>query len=299
MEHPQKKTYFNSDFFCDALEKSVNGQERRSLELFFKNFNDVTFNSVKFDQNAQMIKELAPLENPKKDFSHLMDDLINKEEVNTMILNNIKNKRLSMLGRNSNEGIGNNSNNFNTSNNISNLNNLNNLNNTGNLFQNNQNILRPSNRDSKANIPNQNNISSNAGIKLTKANDFKGEIRENRDKSNNMLIDNSHSESHSQVGRYLRSSQNTMVPTNPKKQSGSILDFIKRSSESHDSMISQAQDDKLFDGVGLDRIEEESDLMFTNNKKSNVENAKDNKKKRNFLIDDKNKNVKKKNNKLK
>jgi hypothetical protein len=257
------------------LEKSVNGQERRSLELFFKNFNDVTFNSVKFDQNAQMIKELAPLDNPKKDFSHLMDDLINKEEVNTMILNNIKNKRLSMLGRNSNEG-----NNTSVNNNVSNVN---------------PNVLRPNNRDSRGNLPNQNNNSSNAGIKLTKANDFKGEVR---DKSNNMIVDSNINDSHSQTGRTLRSSQNSMVPTNPKKQTGSILDFIKKSSESHES-VQDLHDDKLFDGVGLDRIEEESDELFNNNKKSNFENAKDNKKKRNFLIDDKNKNIKKKNNKLK
>ena len=222
-----------------------------------------------------MIKELAPLENPKKDFSHLMDDLINKEEVNTMILNNIKNKRLSLIPRNSNES----NNNF-TSN--------------SNINVSNNNILKPNNRDSRGNIPScRDNIIKNPNIKLTKANDFNGEIRENK---NNMIVDSEAS----QPGRTQRSTQNTNLHQNSakgKQPSGSILDFIKRSSESFES-AQDISDDKIFDGVGLDRIEEESEEIFQSNNrinKTNGVNGNDLKKRKNFMIDEKNKNIKKKN----
>ena len=193
-----------------------------------------------------MIKELKPLENPKKDFSHLMEDLINKEEVNNMILHNIKKKSVGKLGLDQNI-----------------------------VMQSNIPIKPETNNVSyiaKATVLNKN--SNNTGIKLTKANDFGKEKREG--KSQLLESDN-----------ISQSSRTTLPKKNQNKKTGSILDYIKKTSGSFESVL-EAKEEILLN-EGLDKIEEITEEMFQ--EKKNVEPK--NRKRKNFMIDDGKKNLNK------
>jgi len=196
---------------------------------------------------ANIIKELSPLENPKKDFSHVMQSLIDQEEVNSRILNNIKNKKQNT---NSNE-----KDNVNTNFNTNVANKVNSLKNV----------------DLKR-LTTSNNDKINDHIKLTRQNDFRNEKRE--DKNEIMLINKEYNSQRtrysSQVGKIkTQSTQNTKKPM-------SILDYIKKSSESCDSAY-DSKGDKILN-EGLDKIEEISEEMFSKDKKNNP-----NKKRKNIV----------------
>jgi hypothetical protein len=203
---------------------------------------------VKFEHKTEMIKELKPLENPKKDFSHLMEDLINKEEVNNMILNNIKKKSIAKLG-----------------------------------------IENPTNERPASNIKSEvivlNNKTQRAtsflsgdnprnGIKLTKANDFGTEKREGK----TQLLE-------SDLTSQSQSSRSNIAKKTQYKKTGSILDYIKKSSKSFES--AQDNNDDVMFAEGLERIEEISEDLFKEKKNETNNNLKGpNRKRKNFMIDD-------------
>jgi double-strand break repair protein MRE11 len=101
-----KKVMINSDIFTDFLEKHVNGNEKRSLELLFSNLYEFTVSNSKID--SVVLKTLQPLENVRKDFSNICDELVNLENVNNLLLNNEYTcKKKTTANRNSTGGINN------------------------------------------------------------------------------------------------------------------------------------------------------------------------------------------------
>ena len=98
----QKNNLLNSDIFSDYLDKAVNGNERHAIEALFRQFYLGGINCLNLNENEiNLLKEINVLENPKKDFNDIIDNLINKVDVNNFIVNggknnneiNIKNKK--------------------------------------------------------------------------------------------------------------------------------------------------------------------------------------------------------------
>jgi hypothetical protein len=277
---------FNSEYFCDALEKCVNGQEKRSVELVFKTFYENCLHNVKLNEKENILRDIQPLENAKKDFTHVMEDLINKEEINIMMLNNIKHKKM----RNSEVFV--NVNEVNVNHAVENMIKQTNANVINNFS--NSNIARNINNEAKNN---------NIGIKLTKINDFQSEKR--------MMV-----ETENKLDKFsLNNSMNNIYTDNnminkQQKYSRSILDFIgKKGSASGTSSpksgISQNEGSEnfkiLIEDRKLEKIKESDEDDFNSNKfmiekSDNQRNNKNipslaetnNRKRKGFMIQDKN-----------
>ena len=80
----------------------MNGNERHAIEALFRQFYLGGINCLNLNENEiNLLKEINVLENPKKDFNDIIDNLINKVDVNNFIVNggknnneiNIKNKK--------------------------------------------------------------------------------------------------------------------------------------------------------------------------------------------------------------
>ncbi len=81
---------YNSEFFRDSLDKTVLGQEKKSMEIFFKRFFDTMIQKTKFDSTT--LKQINPLEFLKKDFSSQFQELVNVEAFNYEFINKFINK---------------------------------------------------------------------------------------------------------------------------------------------------------------------------------------------------------------
>jgi double-strand break repair protein MRE11 len=202
-----KKSILNPDLFTDSLEKNVNGHEKKSLDLLFRSLHE---HSLTFcDYNSSTLKELAPLDNPKKEFSQFVQDVVDISEVNNQLLNNnmvqvSNNNRAKKSGANAGGGNNNNNNINNNNNNINNIasNNINAINNNTSANDIINNILT-NNTNQVNNIPNN--------FKLSKANNFEEEKREKKNvvyKGNKNLKD------------MLSRSNTTSQVSSPKSSSG-------------------------------------------------------------------------------
>ena len=92
-----KKNFLNTDIFCDYLDKAVNGNEKHSLEILFKQFYDAAISNSKYD--SELISNLHPLENAKKDFSDLVEQIVNKTDINSAISNGDEADNIKVLPR--------------------------------------------------------------------------------------------------------------------------------------------------------------------------------------------------------
>lgn len=100
-----KKNFLNTDIFCDYLDKAVNGNEKHSLEILFKQFYDAAIQTTKFD--SDVLNTLQPLENAKKDFTDIVEQLINKTDINNAISNGDEADNITLLpkGRKRNSNL--------------------------------------------------------------------------------------------------------------------------------------------------------------------------------------------------
>ena len=88
----QKNNLLNTDIFADYLDKAVNGNERHAIEALFRQFYLGGINCLNLNENEiNLLKDINVLENPKKDFNDIIDNLINKIDVNNFIVNGGKN----------------------------------------------------------------------------------------------------------------------------------------------------------------------------------------------------------------
>lgn len=81
---------YNTEFFRDSLDKTVLGQEKKSIEIFYKRFFETMIQKTKQDSSA--LKQLNPLEFIKKDFSAHFQELVNIEAFNYEFINKFKKK---------------------------------------------------------------------------------------------------------------------------------------------------------------------------------------------------------------
>ena len=100
----QKNVFLNPELFGDYLDKTVNGNERHAIESLFTNFYIKSVTSVPKLEENELLKSIQPLENPRKDFSDVFMSLIDKEEINNILLygdendsKEIKNKKNGKL----------------------------------------------------------------------------------------------------------------------------------------------------------------------------------------------------------
>lgn len=247
--------------------------------------------NVKLNEKENILRDIQPLENAKKDFNHIMEDLINKEEINIMMLNNIKHKKM----RNS-EAFGN-INDMNVNNAVENMIKQTNASVMNNFS--NSNIARNNNNEAKNN---------NIGIKLTKINDFQSERRMVK---NDMMV-----ETENKLDKFsLNNNMNNIYSDNninnkQQKYSRSILDFIgKKGSASGTSSpksgISQNEGSEnfkiLIEDRKFEKIKESDEDEYDSNKfmmeKSGNEKVNknissiaqtNNRKRKGFMIQDKN-----------
>ena len=100
-----KKNFLNTDIFCDYLDKAVNGNEKHSLEILFKQFYDAAIQTTKFD--SDVLNTLQPLENAKKDFTDIVEQVINKTDINNAISNGDEADNITLLpkGRKRNSNL--------------------------------------------------------------------------------------------------------------------------------------------------------------------------------------------------
>ena len=100
-----KKNFLNTDIFCDYLDKAVNGNEKHSLEILVKQFYDAAIQTTKFD--SDVLNTLQPLENAKKDFTDIVEQVINKTEINNAISNGDEADNITLLpkGRKRNSNL--------------------------------------------------------------------------------------------------------------------------------------------------------------------------------------------------
>jgi double-strand break repair protein MRE11 len=170
LSEKNKKSILNPDLFTDSLEKNVNGNEKKSLEVLFRSLHEHALSNC--DYNSTLLKEFAPLDNPKKEFSQLVVDVVDISEVNNQLLNN------NMVQ--SNNKVKKNSTTTNTNTNTNNIGNA-----ASNILANNNQV---------------NNIPNN--YKLSKANNFEEEKREKKNvvyKGNKNVMEMFKSNTNSQV----------------------------------------------------------------------------------------------------
>ena len=100
-----KKNFLNTDIFCHYLDKAVNGNEKHSLEILFKQFYDAAIQTTKFD--SDVLNTLQPLENAKKDFTDIVEQVINKTDINNAISNGDEADNITLLpkGRKRNSNL--------------------------------------------------------------------------------------------------------------------------------------------------------------------------------------------------
>jgi double-strand break repair protein MRE11 len=254
LSEKNKKSILNSDLFTDSLEKNVNGHERKSLELLFRSLHEHALTYCNYSSTS--LKELAPLDNPKKEFSGLVQEIVDIAEINNQLLNNNMVQISNKVKKQSNS----NSNNINTRNSTSN----NIDNNTSN------NNINMNNNTTTNNIPN--NIPNN--FKLNKTNNFEEERREKKLSSSNNNINTKGNQT------VIDMFNNTRNKSNNNSQTSS-----PRSSVS--------QQDAFFANFGkqkpLNRIEEEDEFDNINvNRNNNIKPTQNNAKKRkNYKFDEK------------
>ncbi len=208
--------------------------------MFFKNFYDTALHSVKFDQQTKFISDLTPLENAKKDFSSIIEELINKDELNVLLLNNIKNNKLSAL-------------------NIPKL----------SLDSRNDEMSKRSKdnnfRNSTGDLKNNIHQTSTNFIKLNKTNDFGNEKREEKEKT--------------QILTEREFDRNSRKPKDTK-----ILDYFSSKNDEESSEINV--EDMINDSIGI--FDNELENLFSDNTNQNLGNQ-NNKRKKNFIFEDKSK----------
>lgn len=76
---------YNPEFFKESLDKTVLGQERKTMEYFIKKFYETMIHKFKIDSNT--LRHLNPLNIFKRDFSPYIQDLINIESFNYEFIN--------------------------------------------------------------------------------------------------------------------------------------------------------------------------------------------------------------------
>jgi len=164
--------------------------------------------NVKLNEKENILKDLQPLENAKKDFTHIMEDLICKDEINLMMLNNIKHKRVK-----NNDGHGH-QNELTLNNSVSNM-----------IRQTNANVSNSFNNANMNRIGNE--PRGNNGIMLTKVNDFQNERRFEK---NDMMIETENKLDKFSINSNSNSNINLNMGIKQQKYSRSILDFLGKKS---------------------------------------------------------------------
>lgn len=211
MAERNKFNMFNPEFFSESLNKTVLGQEKKSLEFFLKKFYETLIHKTKTDSTT--LKQLNPLNILKKDFSVYLQDLINIEAFNHEIVNKFQNADENFPNENADVDMLDAeielNNNFNKSNKNANRsfdiknrksinNQLGNFGNRININMNNSSMLNNNNNPRVLNaglLNRKNNISSNLNrntIPNNKKYDFLNKISNDNDMNNNNNNSNSY-----------------------------------------------------------------------------------------------------------
>ena len=82
----QKNVILNPEIFGDYLDKAVNGNERHAIESLFNNFYIKSVTSVPKIEENELLKSIQPLENPKKDYTDVFRALIDKDDINKLMM---------------------------------------------------------------------------------------------------------------------------------------------------------------------------------------------------------------------
>lgn len=233
------------------------------------------------------------LENVKKDFSNIIDEIVDKDKLKELMHNNIKSTKFFEKKS------------------------------LRNSEKNTKNSIEGIKTDTSINNNMSNDVKSSNNIRLTKVNNFEKEVKTNN--TNNMVIDLENENNFNNINNLNNlSNSNTTINTqkviknNPKQtvtsyNTRSILDFVGKKSRSDslnsaemmDVQKNQLKSNKMED---IEEIVEDEGFVISipgddkvkglkNSNNTFINNPNNAKKRKNFLIDDDKKNINKKNKK--
>jgi hypothetical protein len=95
-----RKPLISSEVFCDSLEKAVNGNEKKAVDIMYKRLFDYTIKNAKLDNN--ILRDFSPFE--KKDYFPLLleQECIKRFNKNTIVSNDNSNIGMNVISESSN-----------------------------------------------------------------------------------------------------------------------------------------------------------------------------------------------------